>query len=248
MLQEYWVDGMPVCYAPTGWYGVAKGKTDDGKFIFEANYGVTYYVKNTDVFGINIPLKNNSLCEALDSMKGSFCPYKRIINDYYDSLISFDKAHEKINNMKIPEGIKPEAPVVEYFNKYKEPFLAFVNAYSEKYKNTLSLIKNVCGGNLNKAEQSEWNSPYVRRHGKKVLKDAGIPEDIVEVLSTKNLGYVCESDITFGKIKLFDDDATAYAFKTEEAKNGFTTSKWLVNGFILCCSYVVITRPYDFSF
>lgn len=248
MLQEYWVDGMPVFYSPTGWYGVAKGKTDDGKFIFEASYGVTYYVKNTDVFEINIPLENNSLCEALDSMKGSFCPYRRIINDHYDSLISFDEAYEKISNMKIPEGINPEAPVVEYFNKYKETFLAFVNAYSEKYENTKAFIKNVCGDNLDKAKQSEWSSSYIRRHGKKILKDVGVPENTMEVLSTDILKYVCESDITFGKIKLFDDIAMVSPFVKEEAKNGLATARGKVNGFTMCCSYVAIAKPYGFSF
>lgn len=248
MLQECWVDGMPVCYSPTGWCGIAKGKTDDNKFIFEASYGTTYYVKNTDVFEIHCCDDNNSICKAFEEMKDTICPYRRIINEHFDYNLSFDETYQEITNVKIPEGIKPEAPVVEYFNKYRETFIALIDAYSEKYNNTKAFIKNVCGDNLNEAKQSKWDILYVRRRGKIILKNAGIPEDIVKALSIGALECVCESDITFGKIKLFDDEAMAYQFVKEEEKNGFIASRYRANGFCLCCSRVVITKPYDFSF
>lgn len=245
MLQECWVDGMPVCYSPTGWHGVAKGKTDDGKFIFEASYGVTYYVKNTDVFEIGLPEDNNGISKAFEEMGNTICPYRNIINEYFNHNLLYDEAYIEIVNTKVPEGIKPEAPVVEYFNKYRDAFVTLVNAYSEKYNNTKTFIKNVCGDNLEEAKQTKWGVPYVRRRGKIILKIAGIPDDIVKVSPISALGCACESDITFGKIKLFDDEAMAYQFVKEEEKNGFIASKYRVNGFCLCCSRVLIVKPYD---
>lgn len=246
MLQECWVDGVPVFYSPTGWYGVAKGKTDDGKFIFEASYSVTYYVKNTDVFEICNCEDNNSIYQAAEAMKNTICPYKYIIDEYMNYGLEFDAAYKEISDMKIPEGIKPEAPVVEYFNKYKEAFIALINAYSEKYKNEKEFIINFLTEYGIKAGSSKWNSSYIRWHGKEILRYAGVQEDIVEALSTEVLKYVCESDITFGKIKLFDNDVIADAFVREENRNGFATSKHRVNGFLLCCSRVVIAKPCGF--
>lgn len=248
MLQKCWVDGMPVCYSPTGWYGVAKGKTDDGKFIFEASYGVTYYVKNTDVFEIRLLEDNDGISKAFEEMGNTICPYMHIIDKLFNHNLLYDEAYIEIVNTKVPEGIKPEAPVVEYFNKYREAFVTLVNAYSEKYNNTKAFIKNVCGDNLEEAKQSKWDVPYVRRLGKVILKKAGIPEDIVKILPIGALGYACESNITFGKIKLFDDDTMVNQFVKEEEKNGFIVSRYRANGFCLCCSRVVITKPYDFSF
>lgn len=248
MLQECWVDGMPVYYSPTGWYGVAKGKTDDGKFIFEASYGTTYYVKNTDVFEVHNSDYNNSIGAAFEEMKSTICPYRRIINDYFDDNLSFDEAYKEIANVKIPDGIKPEAPVVEYFNKYRETFLKFVDAYSKKYENEKQLIKNVCGDNLAEVGQSKWGNAYVRRQGKKILKDAGVNDDIINNIPATVLGVACRTDLTFGEIKVFDGNDEANAFVREATKNGLAQLKYRVNGFYLCCSYIEITRPNDYAF
>ena len=243
MLQECWVDGMPVCYSPTGWDGVAKGKTDDGKFIFEASYGVTYYVKNTDVFEIRLPEDNNGISKAFEEMGNTICPYRHIINEHFDYNLSYDETYREIANTKVPEGIKPEAPVVEYFNKYKEAFMALIDAYSEQYKNQKTLIKNVCGDNLAEVGKGKWGNAYVQHQGKKILKNAGIHDDIINALPVSVFSIVCKTDLTFGEIKVLDDNNKAIAFIKEAAKNGLAQLKYGANGFYLCCSYIEITRP-----
>lgn len=248
MLQECWVDGMPVYYSPTGWYGIAKGKTDDGKFIFEASYGKTYYVKNTDAFEIAYLDSNNSLSKAFDAMNGTICPYKDILNEHFAFDASFEETYKAIVDMKVPDGIKPEAPAVEYFNKYKETFMAFVNAYSEQYKNQKELIKNVCGDNLAEFGKSKWGNAYVRHQGKKILKNIGVHDDIIEALPVTVLSVVCRTDLTFGEIKVFDDNNEAEAFVREAVKNGLTQLKYRVNGFYLCCAYIEISKPNVYAF
>lgn len=247
MLQECWVDGMPVYYSPTCWYGIARGKTDDGKFIFEASYGTTYYVKNTDAFEIHNCDDNYSICKAFEEMKDTICPYRRIIAEHLDYNLSFDEAYKEIIGVKIPEGIKPEAPVVEYFNKYKETFMALVDAYSEKYENEKELVKNVCGDNL-EVGQSKWGNAYVRYQGKKILKDAGVHDDVINNIPVTVFGVVCRADLTFGKIKVFDDNNEANAFVREAEKNGLSQLKYRVNGFYLCCSYIEVNKPNRFDF
>lgn len=242
MLQECWVDGMPVYYSPTGLYGVAKGKTDDGKFIFEASYGTTYYVKNTDMFEICVRDENNSICRAFEAMPNTICPYRYIINEHLNYELSFDEAYQEIVNVKIPEGIKPEAPVVEYFNKYKETFMAFVDAYSEKYKNEKELVKNVCGDKCNEVGKSKWGNAYVRHQGMKILKDAGVHDDIIDNIPVSVFAVVCRTDLTFGEIKVFDDNDEADAFVREADRNGLSQLKYRVNGFYLCCSYTEIVN------
>lgn len=240
MRQEYWVDGIPVYYCPRDVAGVAKGITDDDKFIFETNTGETYYLKSSDPFRIMYETNKDNISEAYNDMNGTICPYNRIIDDYDCGYIDKEQATKAILETKIPDGVKPDSPAAEYFNKYRDSFIGLMNAYSEKHKNIKDFIISVCGDNWQEVGESNWGTKYIKKICSKVLVDLGYDKDDVNRISSVYQKFICYAYLTFGDVKRVNTKQEAIKISQDNSKKGMYNSTISLNDEYIVSSYINI--------
>lgn len=241
MKREYWVEGMPVYYCPRDVAGVAKGVTDDDKFIFETNTGETYYLKSSDPFIINYTAREGSISEAYSDMNGTICPYRNIIDDCECGYIDEEQAKQRILDVKVPDGVKPDSPAAEYFNKYRDSFIGLMNAYSEKYKNMKDFIISVCGDNWQEVGKSTWDTKYIKKICSKVLADLGYDKDDVNRISPMCQKFICYAYLTFGDVKCVATEQEARRVSQDNRKKEMYSNIFSLNGDYIVSSYINVT-------
>lgn len=238
MKREYWVDGMPVYYCPRDVAGVAKGITNDDKFIFETNTGETYYLKSSDPFSIMYETNKDNITEACNDMNGTICPYNRIIDNYSCRYINKEQATKAILETKIPDGVKPDSPAAEYFNKYRDSFIGLMNAYSEKHKNIKDFIVSVCGDNWKEVGKSTWDTKYIKKICSKVLVDLGYDKDDVNRIGPMYQKFICYAYLTFGDVKRVATEQEAKKISQNNRKKGMYSNIFTLNGDYIVSSYI----------
>lgn len=238
MKREYWVEGMPVYYCPRDVAGVAKGITDDDKFIFETNTGKTYYLRSTDPFNIRYGTNENSISEAYNDMEGTICPYRIIIDDYNCGYIDGELAKQRILETKIPDGIKPDSPAAEYFNKYRETFIGLMSAYEEKYRNTKDFVDSICGEHWREAGMPNWDTKYIKKICSKVLVDLGYDKDDVNRTSPMCQKFICYAYLTFGDVKRVATEQEARKISQDNRKKGMYSNIFSLNGDYIVSGYI----------